>query len=556
MRITEGQAIDDKFEIRGVIGSGGMGVVYDAYQLALERAVALKLIRPEAVEDESDVARFEREALTLSRLSHRNIVRFYGYGRWEGLNYIVMERLKGSSLQDHLAECKPLDRDTALPLLVQVCDGLYHAHEAGIVHRDLKPSNIFLAPSATGEIVAKIIDFGLARLMGPVPVQKLTQDGAAIGSVLFMSPEQCMGLPADERSDIYSIGAILHTVLTGVPPFTADSAAALLFMHTNEPVQNSQRWDTLREREQRVIKKCLAKAPTDRYSSIASLREDLNRLMSGLEPELEGGHLPSELKFGFTKATLLPDGTIRKSKNLLPLLGVALLLATVSGAGVTMWWQSQPKVVPVMPEDVRNVKEELSWLVYHLKADPLTDEQRKHFDDVIQKAKLDPLIDKNMLARAYCAVVVEAATHGEHEFVRKRSKEAVELCDNLTHRFAKEAFAALLNTYHNSCKRTNCHASLKPILEDVLKRYPEMSELHQATLKLCLAADYAYERDTKRARQYLRESSDWLTEPEMRSDAASILIECDQIDRANATKGMPCTNAGAKPGTKDEAEEP
>lgn len=532
MRISVGQLIDDKYEVRGVIGSGGMGVVYDALQLALDRHVALKLIRSDAVEDESDLARFEREAITLSRLAHKNVVRFYGYGQWAGLNYIAMERLAGSSLQDLIADCQPLNRSFAFGMLIQACEGISHAHDAGIVHRDLKPSNILLAPSATGDPLIKIIDFGLARLMGPLPMQKLTQTGAAVGNVLYMSPEQCMGVPADQRSDIYSLGALLHTCLTGMPPFTADSAVGVLFMHINEPVQNSQGWQTLTDREQRVIKKCLAKAPAERYTTVSALRDDLLRLSNGQEPELEGGRLPNEKRFGSSKPTLQADGTIRKSRKIIPLVAAAIVLATISGAAVINWSHQQGVAnKPKLVDELGDAKEELTHLVLRHGGRDITLEERKRLDNVIQRAKLDPFVDKNMLVRGYATIVVQAHTDGDLAFVRHRAKEAVELRPHLTNRYAKLAYVGLVATYHFRCMQTNCHASVRPYLEEALKEYPDLPELQQSTLKLCLAEDDVCIGNTKVARQLIAEVTPTLKEATHRERIMNVLAECDKLDR-------------------------
>lgn len=226
-----GTLIDDRYEIRRTIGCGGMGVVYEAYQHGLERNVALKLLTASCNQDALDLARFEREALTLSKLRHPNVVQFYAYGIWQNMPYIAMELLHGHSLQENLSRNEPMQPNEALRILIEVCEALNYAHAKGIFHRDIKPSNVILAD---GGGTAKLIDFGLARLVSTAPMQKLTQTGMAIGSVLYMSPEQCAGRPADARSDIYSLGCVMHHCLTGVPPFSGDTRGSRLRCNTVE----------------------------------------------------------------------------------------------------------------------------------------------------------------------------------------------------------------------------------------------------------------------------------------------------------------------------------
>ncbi len=289
MFLDPGTIIDGKYEVRGMIGSGGMGVIYEAHQAAVDRLVAVKVLTYATTGSSSDLQRFEREALILSRLSHPNIVQFLGYGLWENYPYIVMERLTGISLQKVLAQSDSpaqSDRPEILPIAIQICDALHHAHEEGVLHRDIKPSNIILTKELTGstESIAKLIDFGLARLTGIDGRQKLTQTGMAIGSVQYMSPEQCAGQVVDARTDIYALGCVLYECFTGEPPFTADNGVAMMFQHLNEPVTATPKWNTLTPSQQHVLAKCLAKRPQHRYVSAAELREDLLALSADETP--------------------------------------------------------------------------------------------------------------------------------------------------------------------------------------------------------------------------------------------------------------------------------
>ncbi len=288
MFLNPGTIIDGKYEVRGTIGSGGMGVIYEAFQASVDRLVAVKLLTYATTGSSSDLQRFEREAIILSRLSHPNIVQFLGYGLWEHYPYIVMERLTGISLQKLLGQSEsPAQAGSlkVLPIAIQICEALHHAHAEGVLHRDIKPSNIILSEhTSSTEPTAKLIDFGLARLTGIDGRQKLTQTGMAIGSVQYMSPEQCAGQVVDARTDIYALGCVLFECLTGEPPFTADNGVAMMFQHLNEPVTATSKWNTLTPSQQHVLAKCLAKRPQHRYASAAELRDDLLALSADETP--------------------------------------------------------------------------------------------------------------------------------------------------------------------------------------------------------------------------------------------------------------------------------
>ncbi len=278
MFITNETILDDKFEIRGIIGSGGMGVVYEAYQPAVDRLVAIKLLTYAPSDNSEDYARFEREAMVLSRLSHPHIVRFFSYGMWQTYPYIAMERLPSHSLQQLLAAHESgLPLKDALDITIQIVSALQHAHEQGVFHRDIKPSNVIITEGKQ----VKLIDFGLAKLTGVDGRQKLTQTGQALGSVMYMSPEQCVGQPVDGRTDLYGVGCLLFHCLTGQPPFVADNGVAVMFQHLNDPVTHSEGWQKLPPPAKQVIARCMAKKPQHRYADAVDLANDLKKLQAG-----------------------------------------------------------------------------------------------------------------------------------------------------------------------------------------------------------------------------------------------------------------------------------
>lgn len=322
MLLPNGTVIDGKFQVRGTIGSGGMGVVYEAYQAAFERMVALKLLTYAPSDKDTDVARFEREAQVLSRLTHPNIVRFYSYGVWRGYPYIAMERLHGANLQKLIAEFENgLRVDVALPIVMQIVSALEHAHEQGVFHRDVKPSNVILTRLSPDTYEVKLIDFGLAKLTGIDGKQKLTQTGQALGSVMYMSPEQCLGTPVDGRTDIYGVGCLLFHCLTGQPPFNAENGVAMMFQHLNEPVMNSDGWSRLTPPMKQIIGRCLAKQVQHRYAGAAELQADLQRIAAG-----EG----DQIRYAPHVESLAPPASQNAASRRTPaLLVVALLLGVL-----------------------------------------------------------------------------------------------------------------------------------------------------------------------------------------------------------------------------------
>jgi serine/threonine protein kinase/Flp pilus assembly protein TadD len=291
------------YRVLEVLGGGGMGVVYKAEDLKLGRAVALKFLPEEAGNDPRALERFEREARAASSLDHPNICSIYEFGEHEGRPFIVMQLLQGQTLRDCLASGALKDTasaahvalDRLLGIAIQIANGLEAAHEQGIVHRDIKPANIFV----TTKGVAKILDFGLAKLLQPSGEQALPQEpegeagpplpalagseavtvsrlGIAVGTAAYMSPEQARGQPLDARTDLFSFGLILYEMATGRRAFTSDNAAALHDAVLNQtPTPPAELNSELPVELQNVIHKCLEKDRDLRYQKAAEVRSDL-----------------------------------------------------------------------------------------------------------------------------------------------------------------------------------------------------------------------------------------------------------------------------------------
>jgi tRNA A-37 threonylcarbamoyl transferase component Bud32 len=267
-----------QYRLRRRIGSGGMGEVYLAEHQLLKRPCALKLIRPGTLDDTNALERFEREVQLTATLSHPNTVEVFDYGRTEdGTYYYVMEYLPGLSLAELVERHGPLPPARAVYLLRQVCRALREAHASGLIHRDIKPSNIFAARRGGMDDVAKLLDFGLARPAAAARAAHLSGEGQILGTPLFMSPEQATGHPElDERSDIYSLGAVAYYVLTGRPPFDDSSGIEVMIAHARDPViPPSQVRAGIPEDLERVVLRCLAKDPAERFPDAERLERAL-----------------------------------------------------------------------------------------------------------------------------------------------------------------------------------------------------------------------------------------------------------------------------------------
>lgn len=286
IELPSGTLFDGRYEIVDLIGEGGMGRVYKAIEVELGRPVALKLIHHELLNESDSSNRFRQEGTVLSRLQHSSIVSMYRFGVWqERLAYIAMELVAGQSLRT-LIDSKGYLSSTQTALLgKQICAAMEHAHSLSIVHRDLKPGNILLDGEPENERI-KIIDFGLARIICDTSTtkQQLTQTGMLVGSVNYMSPEQCMGRKADARSDVYALGCVLYECLTGQPPFQSDNPIGLMSLHVNErmvalqkarrTVENAKMWDE-------VLGRALHKDPAQRYQSMDEFAREIDALLGG-----------------------------------------------------------------------------------------------------------------------------------------------------------------------------------------------------------------------------------------------------------------------------------
>jgi serine/threonine-protein kinase len=263
-----------QYQLVWKLGEGGMGEVYLAEHQLLKRPCALKLIKPEAGADPIALGRFEREVQSAARLAHPNTIAIYDYGHSDdGTFYYVMEYLQGLSLSDLVRAAGPLPPGRVIYLFRQVCAGLAEAHGLGLVHRDLKPANVFVAVRGGESDVAKVLDFGLVKLTKDPGAAALTGDMTVSGTPLYMAPEQAVAdRTLDARADIYALGAMMYYALTAQPPFTGESAFAVMMAHARDPVvPPSEVHPGVPEDLERVVLRCLAKKPDERYPDVKAL---------------------------------------------------------------------------------------------------------------------------------------------------------------------------------------------------------------------------------------------------------------------------------------------
>src|SRR5271166_722930 len=265
----EGDILGGRYEIQKLLGMGGMGAVYKARDMEVERVVGLKVIRPDLAGDPAILARFKQELVLARQVTHKNIIRIYDLNEADGVKFITMEFIEGEDLRSILLREGKLPPQQAAGIMVQVCSGLLAAHSEGVIHRDLKPSNVMC--DQVGRVV--IMDFGLART---VQGDGMTRTGMMVGTMEYMSPEQAMGKDLDARSDQFAVGIIFYEMLSGIVPYHADSAIASLVKRTQEQaVPLSEVDPTIPPELSAIVGKCLEREPAARFASLQELLDEI-----------------------------------------------------------------------------------------------------------------------------------------------------------------------------------------------------------------------------------------------------------------------------------------
>lgn len=358
-----------RYEVRSMIGRGGMAQVHLGFDTRLSRVVAIKMLRTDLARDSIFQTRFRREAQAAASLNHPNIVAVYDTGEEEtttpdgstvSIPYIVMEYVEGHTVRDLLAGGAPVPIDEAVEIISGVLSALDYSHTHGLVHRDIKPGNIML--TNTGKI--KVMDFGIARALTDSQAT-MTQTNAVVGTAQYLSPEQAHGDPVDARSDIYSTGCVLFELLTGQPPFKGDSAVAVAYQHVSEiPPTPSSITNDVPDSIDRVVMKALAKKREERYNSAEDMRADLNRAARGafvLAPESDSWQAPATQVLSPTPTMTMPStppppsipgydtqtmtriglAEEEKKKPVWPFILLSVIAVAVI-AGLVWWFSSDP----------------------------------------------------------------------------------------------------------------------------------------------------------------------------------------------------------------------
>ncbi len=291
-----GKTISNRYVVEEMLGQGGMSAVYKGTDPNLKRVVAIKVIHSHLSNNPDFVQRFEEEAAAVAQLRHHGIIQVYDFNRDEDLYYMVLEFVPGETLQDHLKRLndggRKLSPTKAIEYMASICDAVDYAHQRGMIHRDIKPANLML--TTTGQVI--LMDFGIAKIVGGT---RHTATGAVVGTAMYMSPEQIKGEQPDRRTDIYSLGVTLFEMVSGRPPFDANSAMTLMMMHINDPVPNVKNLNPdVPDALVSVINKALAKDPNNRYQTAAQMAAALRNTLSA------GSSSP--------QATMMEDATLMK----------------------------------------------------------------------------------------------------------------------------------------------------------------------------------------------------------------------------------------------------
>ncbi len=313
-----GQTLDGKYRLVERLGKGGMGTVYRATHLLIDRPVAIKVLNPHFVEDEEAQERFRREARAAGRLQHQNVAAVTDFGRTEdGLVYIVMELLEGRSLRDVMAREAPLDAARAVSLMLQISAAVSAAHEARVIHRDLKPGNIFVVQRKHAPPVVKMLDFGIAKLAADALEEDeedqvtLTKVGVMIGTPRYMSPEQCDGGKMTPASDVYSLGIILYEMLTGTTPFSGSTPLAIAMKHSSETPRSPREFvATIPAPLEEIALHALEKLPGNRPPDAGAFRRELYATAERLGLEHAGGHSAPTMESLRGAGTETPSGRL------------------------------------------------------------------------------------------------------------------------------------------------------------------------------------------------------------------------------------------------------
>lgn len=354
-----GRLIGNRYRIEAVIGRGGMGVVYRVEHVRIGKSMAMKVLHGELARDRDVMRRFRREAETISKLDHPNTVQIFDFGTAEGLSFLVMELLDGRDLGTVIDAEGVISFGRACGIVAQVCDSVHQAHQRGIVHRDLKPENVCVLARADQPEFAKVLDFGLAKLResrDEVGNGSVTRAGFLLGTPLYMAPEQIRSDNADERVDVYAVGAMLYKMVVGVPPFYAATPLAILTKHLTEivvppTVRSPQR--NLPPEADAIILKALEKDPANRFQTMEEFATALRGALSQVDTPTP---MPRPLQLPVHAAPAATRDEFERYERRLRTQSrlMGLVLVGLAAAGATLGyqaWARRPQPIATMESE-------------------------------------------------------------------------------------------------------------------------------------------------------------------------------------------------------------
>lgn len=443
--ISKGTIIGDRYEIIKSLGEGGMANVYLANDILLNREVAIKMLRGELSNEDKFIKRFQREALALSSssISHPNIVQMYDLGEEKNNHYIVMEYVKGNTLKHLLNKRGHLTLTEAVDIMLQLTEGISHAHKSYIIHRDLKPQNIMIEDNG----LVKIADFGIAIALNAA---QLTQTNSVMGSVHYLPPEQAGGHKATIKSDIYSLGIMFYELLTGVLPFRGENAVEIALKHMKTPIESVKKYnENIPQSVENIILKATAKNPKNRYNDVNEMHQDLLYCLNEevknqpkvvfKYPEFNFEEAPKMIianpeKKSDTKEekvinkSYIPEEKeeeekeVKKEKNLLKILAIILILIVLVLGGIFIFTKYFNANKTVKIPNVSNLSREDAESVLKENGISVNSEVKQIESDTIEKGKVvktDPSIGTSVKKGRSITIYVSS---GENKFIVENYK--------------------------------------------------------------------------------------------------------------------------------------
>lgn len=444
--ISKGTIIGDRYEIKKSLGEGGMANVYLANDILLNREVAIKMLRGELSNEDKFIKRFQREALALSSssISHPNIVQMYDLGEENNNHYIVMEYVKGNTLKHLLNKRGHLTLTEAVDIMLQLTEGISHAHKSYIIHRDLKPQNIMIEDNG----LVKIADFGIAIALNAA---QLTQTNSVMGSVHYLPPEQAGGHKATIKSDIYSLGIMFYELLTGVLPFRGENAVEIALKHMKTPIESVKKYnENIPQSVENIILKATAKNPKNRYNDVNEMNQDLLYCLNDevknqpkvvfKYPEFNFEEAPKmiianpEKKESDTaeekiiNKSYIPEDEqpeekeVKKEKNLLKILGIILVIILLLLGGIFIFTKYFNNNKNIKIPNVSNLSKEDAESVLKENGISINNEIKEVESDSIEKGKVvktEPSIGSSVKKGRSITIYISS---GENKFIVENYK--------------------------------------------------------------------------------------------------------------------------------------